>query len=96
MRFLTRDDEAQASRAAEILTRECSEEEPGFLTSIVLAELVWTLSRVYQYSREDIAKALDVLLSAKELRFEYLFQNDSWECRPQPPPHPDKTPDKAA
>ncbi len=71
VRFLTRDDQAQASRAAEILTRECSEEAPGFLTSIVLAELVWTLSRVYQYSREDIANALDVLLNAKELRFEY-------------------------
>jgi predicted nucleic-acid-binding protein len=69
--FLTRDDETQAARAAEILTQECSEEAPGFLTSIVMAELVWTLSRVYKYSREDIAKALDILLNAKELRFEY-------------------------
>jgi len=71
LRFLTRDEETQAKRAAEILTQECSEETPGFLTSIVLVELVWTLVRVYQYSREDIAKALDVLLNAKELCFEH-------------------------
>jgi predicted nucleic-acid-binding protein len=71
LRFLTRDDETQAKRAAEILIQECSEETPGFLTSIVLVELVWTLDRVYKYSREDIAKALEVLLNAKELCFEH-------------------------
>ncbi|MEM6911968.1 MAG: type II toxin-antitoxin system VapC family toxin [Verrucomicrobiota bacterium] len=71
LRFLIRDDEAQAQRAAQILTEECTESSPGFLTSIALVELVWTLSRVYKYPQPEITKALTVLLNAKELRFEY-------------------------
>lgn len=70
VRFLTRDDEKQAKRAAEILTEECSPESPGFLTNIVLVELVWTLSRVYEYTRPQIASGVHALLNSKELRFE--------------------------
>jgi len=70
LRFLTRDDEEQAQRAADILTEECSETEPGFLTNIVLVELVWTLSRVFDYSRPQIVSALEALINSKELRFE--------------------------
>ena len=70
VRFLTRDDEKQAQRAAEILTEECSAQNPGFLANIVLVELVWTLSRVYSYTRPQIAGGIDALLNSKELRFE--------------------------
>ncbi|WP_411845638.1 type II toxin-antitoxin system VapC family toxin [Roseibacillus persicicus] len=70
VRFLTRDDEKQAKRAAEILTKECGPESPGFLTNIVVVELVWTLSRIYQYPRPQIVAAIRALLNSKELRFE--------------------------
>lgn len=70
IRFLTRDDEKQAKRAAEILKEECTEETPGFLTNIVLVELVWTLSRIYKYSRPQIVMALEALLNSRELLFE--------------------------
>ena len=70
IRFLTRDDEKQAQRAAQIIQEECTEESPGFLTNIVLVELVWTLSRIYGYSRPQIVMALQALLNSRELTFE--------------------------
>ena len=70
IRFLTRDDEEQAKRAAQIISEECTEENPGFLTNIVLIELVWTLSRIFQYSPPQIVIALKALLNARELSFE--------------------------
>ncbi|RPG87341.1 MAG: PIN domain-containing protein [Coraliomargarita sp. TMED73] len=71
VRFFTRDDEAQAARAAEILTTHCSGDNPGFITNIVLVELVWVLSGHYRYARRDIAKAIETLIHAREIQFEY-------------------------
>ena len=71
IRFLTRDDKAKSLRAAEIITEECTEQNPGYITSIVLTETVWTLSSYYKYSIEDIVKAIEALLRAREINFEY-------------------------
>lgn len=71
VRFFTRDDEVQAARAAEIVTGHCQEDNPGFVTNIVLAELVWVLSGHYGYARSDIAKTIETLIHAREICFEY-------------------------
>ena len=77
VRYFTRDHEPQAQRAAEILTQRCSEKNPGFVTSIVLVELVWTLRSFYDYSRQEISMALEALLKAKEICFEYPDETQS-------------------
>ncbi len=69
IRFLTQDDEKQspiATRFISSLTRE----KPGFVSSIVLAEIAWVLSRAYKASRQDIAKAVEGLLRSTELIIE--------------------------
>lgn len=45
------------------LTRE----RPGFIGSVVLAEITWVLSRAYKASREEIAAAVEGLLRSAEL-----------------------------
>lgn len=47
-----------------------SREQPGFISSVVLAEITWVLSRAYKSSREDIAHAVEGLLRSADLVLE--------------------------
>ncbi len=44
-----------------------SREQPGFVNSLVLAEIPWVLSRAYKSSREDIAHAVEGLFRSADL-----------------------------
>jgi predicted nucleic-acid-binding protein len=70
IRYLTRDDPAQARIARRFITHTCTRENQGFVDQIVLCELVWVLQRTYRYDRERIAQLIEGLLSAEELLLE--------------------------
>lgn len=70
VRHLIQDDAKQAKLADNFLQSNCTTDEPGFINSIVLCELVWTLDRTYGYARSDIARMLDQLFITRELRIE--------------------------
>lgn len=65
------DDVEQAARATEVIEGTLGQRSPGFVSTIVLAELAWVLSRAYRYRRGQIAAGLDLLLSVGVLRFEH-------------------------
>jgi predicted nucleic-acid-binding protein len=67
-RLIVRDDSVQAAKAATVLTEKCSGKNPGFINCIVLAEVFLILSRVYKYSRKEIARAIEKLLQVKEIQ----------------------------
>ena len=67
VRYFVADDEAQMRRAAGFLEGEISEEEPGFVSVVVLAELAWVLERSYRLSRDAIAAAIESILRADGL-----------------------------
>jgi predicted nucleic-acid-binding protein len=71
VRYLIQDDLAQLRAASRFIERDCSEQEPGFINHIVLAELVWVLERGYKVERSEVAAALDALLVAKQLSIEH-------------------------
>lgn len=71
IRYLVRDDPAQFRAAVRFVENECSEEEPGFVNHVVLAELVWVLERGYQYRRPAIITAIGALLRASQLSIEH-------------------------
>jgi predicted nucleic-acid-binding protein len=71
VRYLTLDDPAQSARATEILERELTRESPGFVSAVVVAELVWVLERAYRWDRSAIASAVEGLLQVEELRLEH-------------------------
>lgn len=66
IRFLAQDDDVQSPIATRFMSR-LSRERPGFVSTVVLAEIAWVLSRAYRTSREDIAKAVEGLLRSAEL-----------------------------
>ena len=70
VRFLIQDDLAQLRMASKFIENDCSEQEPGFVNQIVLAELVWVLERAYGYARSQVAEVLNGILTSAELKAE--------------------------
>ncbi len=69
VRYLTHDDAAQAAAAVRVI-ESLSRDSPGFLSLIVIAELVWVLEGSYRFKKAEIEGVLDTLLRSKELVIE--------------------------
>ncbi len=69
VRYLTHDDPAQTA-AAEKVVNSLSSDSPGFLSLIVIAELVWVLESLYRFEKAEIEHVLETLLRSKELVIE--------------------------
>lgn len=66
VRYFTQDDVVQAGLANKVMDG-LSEEQPGYVTTIVLAEIYWVLRHAYQTDRETIVGVLQRLLESKEI-----------------------------
>lgn len=67
VRYLAQDDRRQAAKALHLIEKECSESRPGFITAIVLAELVCVLESCYGSARTEIVAVLQRILRARQL-----------------------------
>jgi predicted nucleic-acid-binding protein len=67
VRYITQDDPRQAALAVRLVENECSEARPGFVTAVVLAELVWVLEECYDVAKPAIVEILERILRAKQL-----------------------------
>jgi predicted nucleic-acid-binding protein len=70
VRFIVRDDEAQARSAARLIESRCTVEDPGWISQVVLCELAWVLGRGYGYDRTTVASVVRRILTVRELRVE--------------------------
>ena len=70
VRILAADDPVQTQQAVSFLQDRCSAEVPGFINCVAVTELVWVLQSGYEYSRADIAMALESLLANRNLAIE--------------------------
>jgi predicted nucleic-acid-binding protein len=70
VRYITQDDPSQAAGATRLIEGHCSGDSPGWISSIVLCELVWVLRRAYRYQKADVLAVLDQLLITLELKVE--------------------------
>jgi predicted nucleic-acid-binding protein len=70
VRYLTRDDVAQERVAMRFLGAARERGEPTLVNVIVLCELVWVLRAVYEYSKPDVAAAVERILSTEQLLVE--------------------------
>lgn len=70
VRYVVQDEPAQARAATRLIETKCSAETPGFVSLVVLTELVWVLDRAYGYPRADISAVLGALFATAELRME--------------------------
>ena len=72
VRYLTQDDRAQFAKAAAFIDAASEQEEQFLVNTPVLCELVWVLAAVYDYSREEIAQALEQIFTTAQFEIERL------------------------
>jgi predicted nucleic-acid-binding protein len=61
-RYLRDDDAVQSKRAAHFIRGALRQNLPLFLNHVVLCELVWILSSVYNHSKQEIIDAIEAIL----------------------------------
>ena len=67
VRFLTQDDPHQSAIASEIFERRLTEQDPGFVSIVAIAETAWVLERSYGVRREEIAVVIERVLQTENL-----------------------------
>jgi predicted nucleic-acid-binding protein len=67
VRYLAQDDPAQSPKATELIERRLTEQNPGFISVLAMAETVWVLERAYGLADRDIAAAIERTLQADVL-----------------------------
>ncbi|MGA2856584.1 MAG: type II toxin-antitoxin system VapC family toxin [Candidatus Sulfotelmatobacter sp.] len=66
VRYLTHDDPAQTAAAVKLLD-SLLPDEPGFLSLVVIVELVWVLESFYRAKKNEVTQVLETLLSNDRL-----------------------------
>ena len=59
VRYLAQDDPVQSPEATELIEQRLSEENPGFVSIVVMVETVWVLDRAYGLADHAIAAAIE-------------------------------------
>ena len=72
VRYLAQDDPVQSAKATEIIEERLSEDKPGFISLVTIAEAVWVLDRLYDQSPQEIAQLIERMLQSDTL----FFQNE--------------------
>ena len=70
VRFLTKDDGAQAERVYRLFKTAEENKEVFFVPVLVVLELLWVLESAYDISQQDILDAFDELLLLPVLEFD--------------------------
>jgi predicted nucleic-acid-binding protein len=71
LRMIVNDEPQQRVRAETLIEAECSRDNPGFVNSVTLCEIVWTLKVSYGFDRRAIANAVSDLLASTDVRLEW-------------------------
>jgi predicted nucleic-acid-binding protein len=70
VRHLVQDDPSQSRKATQVITKQCTRDDPGFINRVVLCELVWVLESAYGFSKDTIVPVLEKLLRTSQLKIE--------------------------
>jgi predicted nucleic-acid-binding protein len=70
VRYILDDDPIWSAPAQRFIDDECTTERPGYVNLVVLAELVWVLSQMHGWGKEEICTVIGELLLADNLVLE--------------------------
>ena len=70
IRYLTQDDASQARLANRLFETTLSTEHPGYISLVVLCEIVWVLADAYTMDRTRIRQIVEGLLESRQLELE--------------------------
>lgn len=68
VRYLAQDDPVQSPRATRIIEQLLTEDRPGFISLVTIAETAWVLDKIYDMSDLEIAGAIERILQADTLQ----------------------------
>ena len=71
VRYIMQDDPEQVAVAVGVIEGELDHDNPGFITQIVLAEIIWVLRTVYRIPKAGLITVVDSLLTTRQLRVEH-------------------------
>jgi predicted nucleic-acid-binding protein len=64
VRYFAQDDPVQSATAIRLIEHRLTEDEPGYISLVTLAETVWVLRRHYRLGAPDVAQIVQGLLEA--------------------------------
>ena len=70
VRYLTQDDAVQSPQATELIERRLTAENPGFVSVVVMAEIVWVLDRAYGLTAKELVTSIERMLQLEVLVME--------------------------
>lgn len=71
VRYLAQDDPVQSPTATALIERRLSDADPGFVSTLAMAETAWVLERAYGLSDHEVAAAIERTLQAGVLMIEH-------------------------
>jgi len=70
VRYLTQDDPVQSAQANQLIEQTFSEGKSLFINHIVLCELIWVLTRAYDYPKSDVVDVIEKILLVHQFEIE--------------------------
>jgi predicted nucleic-acid-binding protein len=67
VRYLVRDDPIQTLQATDVIERRLTAADPGFISTVAMAETAWVLERTYGVPSPAIAAAVERLIEIESL-----------------------------
>ncbi len=67
VRYFAQDDPVQSRQAAQIIEHRLTENRPGFVSLVTMAETVWVLERAYGMSNLEVAAVVERMLQSDTL-----------------------------
>ena len=74
VRYFAQDDPAQSRKANALIQNRLSEENPGFVSVVVMIELVWVLARVYGLTPQNLSATIERMLQSDTFVIEHEQQ----------------------
>ncbi|MGB8887903.1 MAG: type II toxin-antitoxin system VapC family toxin [Candidatus Korobacteraceae bacterium] len=71
VRYFAQDDPVQSRKATVLIEGHLTEQVPGFVSIVALAETIWVLKRAYGLTEKEIAAVLERVLQADTLVVEH-------------------------
>lgn len=70
VRYILQDDPGQAAAAGRLIESQCTAHSPGYISILVLVELVWVLTTGYSYEKRHIVSTIHQILITNEFMVE--------------------------
>jgi predicted nucleic-acid-binding protein len=71
VRYFAQDDPEQSRKATVLIEQQLTQQNPGFVSIVALAETVWVLKRAYRLNNEQIGVVVQRMLEADVLVMEH-------------------------